>query len=143
MTNCYKIKPNSAYPPGIVSKFEFSRIWFLCFIVLTACSSQPIELKGVNIASWKGDTNGCNNLRRQWVPLILDQKEKILAQTESSIIQLLGKPDGIELYDRNQKLYHYQVSPSSACLQKDSLNTELLIRFNAMGRAKEIYSYPN
>lgn len=111
-------------------------------VCLIGCGSDPIRLEGVDLPSWKSDSDGCNQKRDQWVPLILRQKEKILAQSESAVIELLGKPDGIELYKRNQKLYHYRISPGNGCPLKDSLNKEVLIRFNAMGRAKEIYSTP-
>ena len=113
-----------------------------CFIVAlisVGCTSSPVQLNNFDTRSWKSDPNGCNQKRSQWVPVILEQKDKVLALSETAVIDLLGKPDQIELYKRNQKLYHYQISPGAPCNSKDSVETELQVRFNAMGRAKEIY----
>ena len=110
-------------------------------VVLTSvgCSSSAVQLDGFDAETWKSDPQGCNQKRSQWVPVILEQKTKVLALPEKEVIELLGKPDQIELYKRNQKLYHYRISPGASCSSKDSVETELQVRFNAMGRAKEIY----
>ena len=70
---------------------------------------------------------------------ILSQKEKLLALSELDIVDLLGKPDQEELYKRNQKFYYYFIEPSEECnLGSQEKSLRLVIRFNAMGLAKEI-----
>ena len=66
------------------------------------------------------------------------QRDLLLAQPESGIISAIGKPDLVELYKRNQKFYHYFLSGAKACGDSTASPSSLLIRFNAMGRAKEI-----
>lgn len=129
----WKIKTNT------LKNFWWSLAVSAC---LVGCQGEPIKLEGVEIKVWIDDAEGCNLKRATMVPVILEQKEKILAHSEADIIELLGKPDRVELYTRNQKLYHYRISPGPTCSTPDSLNSELLIRFNAMGRAKEMYSTP-
>jgi hypothetical protein len=70
---------------------------------------------------------------------IRSQKDKLLALDEMEIVQLLGKPDENELYKRNQKFYYYYLTPSESCASDEGLkSSRLVIRFNAMGLAKEI-----
>lgn len=114
----------------------------LIFTICMACTSDPVKLDGVDLEQWKADRQGCNHSRSGSLAQILNQKEKLLAKSESEILKILGKPDQIELYKRNQKLYHFRISPASTCPKPDSSNIELMVRFNAMGRAKEIYATP-
>ena len=69
---------------------------------------------------------------------IKSQKEKLLSLSENQIVQLLGKPDQNELYKRNQKFYSYFISPSPECSPEITSSEILIIRFNAMGLAKEV-----
>lgn len=69
---------------------------------------------------------------------LLAQRQKMLALDELDIVRILGKPDRKELYRRNQKFYHYFLEPSPDCKGGDSVAMKLVIRFNAVGLAKEI-----
>ena len=70
---------------------------------------------------------------------LVSQKDKLLALSELDIVDLLGKPDEQELYKRNQKFYYYFIEPSPECsLPSEGASLRLVIRFNAMGLAKEI-----
>ena len=68
------------------------------------------------------------------------QSQKLLALSEQEIISLLGKPDENELFKRNQKFYYYFLEPSNACNLTSTENDpeKLVIRFNAIGLAKEV-----
>lgn len=89
------------------------------------------------------DKNGCNRYRKTAMEAIKNQKEKLLALTEVEIVGLLGRPDENELYKRNQKFYYYNILPSNSCPGKgDALTARLVIRFNAMGLAKEVTIEP-
>jgi hypothetical protein len=111
-------------------------------LLTSGCESGSIQLQDADLNTWKSDRQGCKNQRKAIVSSLLNQKDKILAGSEAMVIEALGKPDRVELYKRNQKLYHYRLSPSKSCDSSDSTDQELLIRFNAMGRAKEIYTTP-
>jgi hypothetical protein len=69
---------------------------------------------------------------------LLSQKDKLLALSELDIVEVLGKPDEQELYKRNQKFYYYSIKPSDKCGKEPAAPLRLVIRFNAMGLAKEI-----
>ena len=67
------------------------------------------------------------------------EKEKLLGLTEQQIITLLSRPDQNELYKRNQKFYYYYLEPSQQCVAATAGHAmQLVIRFNAMGVAKEV-----
>ncbi|NJN41312.1 MAG: hypothetical protein HC811_02795 [Flammeovirgaceae bacterium] len=52
-------------------------------------------------------------------------------------MKLLGKPDKIQLYQRNQKFFIYTMSSSECGSQQTPFNG-LVVRFSAMGRSQEI-----
>jgi len=90
-------------------------------------------------AQWKNDKNGCAGKRTTMADALLSQKEKLLSLSELEIVDVLGKPDQQELYKRNQKFYYYFIKPSGDCDRPSPANSlRLVIRFNAVGLAKEI-----
>ena len=67
------------------------------------------------------------------------QSKKLLALSQQDVIALLGKPDENELYKRDQKFFYYFVQPSPSCKNAGADNPKkLVIRFNAVGLAKEV-----
>ena len=71
--------------------------------------------------------------------LMDSEKDKLLGLDQMQIVEILGKPDLNELSTRNQKFFHYFIEPSPSCpAATDSLSKKLVIRFNAMGLAKEV-----
>lgn len=94
---------------------------------------------GVDLGAWKDDRGACKGVREEMIPAIDQQKEKLLALREADIISVLGKPDENELYKRNQKFFYYNLQPSKDCSSSAvDAPKQLVIRFNAMGLAKEI-----
>lgn len=94
-------------------------------------------MDGMNLSDWKDDRNGCGNKRTAMIDTLRNQRLKLQGLSEMQIVDLLGRPDKTELYDRNQKLYHYYLIPGVAC-GKDSANLRLSVRFNAVGLSREI-----
>lgn len=113
----------------------------LAFTLFIFCSCGPSipHLEDIDEAAWKNDKNGCKGERVKMIESLLSQKEKLLALSELDIVDVLGKPDKQELYKRNQKFYYYSILPSPECNPSTSADSrQLVIRFNAMGLAKEI-----
>lgn len=95
-------------------------------------------IEGFNQRDWKEDKNGCQQKRTSMISQLKEQKNKLQGLSESQVIELLGRPDHNELYKRNQKFFSYFLQNGPACAV-DSLTTiKLVVRFTAMGRAKEI-----
>ena len=106
--------------------------------LLAGCSPDAPTLDGFDRAAWTSDKNGCAGKRISLADTLSNQREALLAQPEAGILTAIGKPDLIELYKRNQKLYHYFLSGGPGCSDSVQVPSQLVIRFNAMGRAKEI-----
>jgi hypothetical protein len=108
-------------------------------IVLLSCGKPLPEFSGFEKESWVADKNGCNRSRAGSISVIEKEKDKLLSLSEMDIVDVLGRPDQNELYKRNQKFYYYYLTPAPQCPQAtDSVSRKLVIRFNAMGLAKEV-----
>ncbi|MBX2898774.1 MAG: outer membrane protein assembly factor BamE [Cyclobacteriaceae bacterium] len=112
--------------------------WLWLSVVLLSCGKPLPDLAPINLDQWKADKNGCRRVREQNVSFLIDQLDKLKGLSEKDIIELLGRPDRNELYKRNQKFYYYDVDPGKACDGSLVENQQLVLRFNAMGLAKEV-----
>jgi hypothetical protein len=112
----------------------------ILFMVTLSCKKSLPTLDNVDVEAWKDDKLGCSGQRTAMSFAIESQSEKLLALSEQEIISLLGKPDENELYKRNQKFYYYFLEPSRVCpgSHADKEATRLVIRFNAVGLAKDV-----
>ena len=110
----------------------------LSLIFVLSCSRSHEEISGINWDAWKSDRNGCNKQRIEYLSSLSEQVDKLKARSEMEIVELMGRPDETELYKRNQKFYTYFFRGSSACQEADSASSKLVIRFNAMGLAKDV-----
>jgi hypothetical protein len=115
--------------------------WFsvVLFVVLTtSCGKEKVSIDNFNDSDFKKDRKGCQGLRQSQIESLLNQKTKLLALGEVDIVSVLGKPDENELYKRNQKFYYYYLQPGEQCDPTLAKAERLVIRFNAVGLAKEI-----
>ena len=114
--------------------------WFsVVLVILFSCGKSLPVLEGIDQKVWKEDRNGCNGKRAPMKEQLIQEKRKLLALKERQVIELLGRPDQNELYQRNQKFYTYFIEPALTCKGDSSSNPKkLVVRFNAMGLAKEV-----
>jgi len=108
----------------------------LC-LLLISCGKPLPDLAPIDLALWKGDKGGCKQQRITLIEEIKNQKDKLKGLSEKDIIQVLGRPDHNELYKRNQKFYYYDIDPGKSCNDQVA-GQQLVIRFTAMGYAKEV-----
>jgi hypothetical protein len=109
----------------------------LLILILIGCGKSLPTLDGINLTDWKTDKNGCQGIRLTMAGNMIAQKEKLLALSETQIINLLGKPDENELYKRNEKFYRYYFSNGPEC-SADGRSQSMNLRFNAVGMMKEV-----
>ncbi|WP_276373884.1 hypothetical protein [Chryseolinea sp. H1M3-3] len=121
-------------------EIQFNKYFIVLVLFVAACGHKELPaLEQVDLAIWKEDKFACSGKRASMVDAMNSQADKLLALSQQEIVELLGKPDANELYKRNQKFFYYFLQPSKSC--SDTVTTEpkkLVIRFNAMGLAKEI-----
>ena len=103
-----------------------------------ACGGASATWEEIDWAMWKNDPDACGQQRAKFVAALDRQKEKLKSMSEMEVVKLMGKPDENELYKRNQKFFYYYLSPGPGCPAPDSTAQRLVIRFNAMGLAKEV-----
>jgi outer membrane protein assembly factor BamE (lipoprotein component of BamABCDE complex) len=108
------------------------------FLLLSSCGKPLPSFDGLDLKSWKEDKNGCGTIRQQLIDQLEKQKEKIKSLSESEVVKLLGRPDKNELLKRNQKFYYYFLEPGPNCGNEKTEFRKLMIRFNAIGLAKEV-----
>jgi hypothetical protein len=116
--------------------------WFSIILITAAvisCGKKLPEFKNVDLTAWKEDKNGCLGHRKEMVEGLQSEKEKLLALNEMQIVELLGKSDQRELYKRNQKFFYYFLEPAADCKIAATAPKKLVVRFNAMGLAKEAF----
>ncbi|MBX2894176.1 MAG: outer membrane protein assembly factor BamE [Cyclobacteriaceae bacterium] len=112
--------------------------WLFLSVVLIACGKPMPDLSPLDLAQWKEDKNGCQRFREQHISYLINQLEELKGLSEKDIIKLLGRPDRNELYKRNQKFYYYDIDRGKVCSDSLLENQQLVLRFNAMGLAKEV-----
>ncbi|NOT73365.1 MAG: hypothetical protein HOP08_00455 [Cyclobacteriaceae bacterium] len=108
----------------------------LLILILFSCGKDLPKLEGMDLDKWKNDKNACLGDRKEMEAALQTEKTKLKGLSEMDIIKLLGKPDGNELSERNQKFYMYYINASPACSLADSSARKLILRFNAMGYAQ-------
>jgi len=111
--------------------------WVALSLLFITCGKPLPDLTPIDLTQWKDDKGGCKQQRVNFIEELNNQKDELKGLSEKDIIQLLGRPDHNELYKRNQKFYYYDIDPGKSC--NDQLTgQQLIIRFTAMGYAKEV-----
>lgn len=112
---------------------------FLVLVVMFAsCSTGNKDIDGVDWEEWKSDRNGCQQKRQAVRHEIEQQRDRLKSLSEMDIVSLMGRPDQTELLKRNQKSFTYFLQGGPDCGLADTSSLRLVIRFNAMGLAKEV-----
>jgi hypothetical protein len=124
----------------IRSGFSKKTTWLICSFglisILSSCV-KTIEIKGFDKDRWDKALTDCSDYRIEIADHLVTNKSFMLESTQEEIQKLLGQAEEHELYSRNQKFFHYRLSPPDNC--GESTNPKYLtIRFNAIGRASEV-----
>ncbi len=114
----------------------------LIIFLLLGCG-QGFKLDGFDQEKWQLDVDGCNLDRLTMTDSIMARKSALIGLSQNEIIDVFGKPSRLELYSRNKKAFVYFISGGPACDDKNESNKKFIIRFDGVGRAKEIILYKN
>ena len=117
----------------------------LSLSILTSCETAIPRIEGLDYKKWELDKFGCNGDRMKMVRLITENKEKFFRYRQNQIIDILGKPDNLTLYERGQTIYFYYIMFHPNCSEvpyrAEEERVKLEIRFDALNRSKEIFVY--
>lgn len=119
-----------------MSSCKWLSILLVSFCV--SCDKPLPTLEGMDLEQWRQDKNACGKVRTGMRDAVDSQKEKLLALDQMQVVELLGRPDQNELSSRSQKFFYYFIEPGPSCGTSDSAAVRLVIRFNAVGLAKEV-----
>ena len=106
----------------------------LLFPLLLSSCYQSLSLEGFDRDQWTNYAQDCSDYRLNTAELIIQNEHVLLEGTQNEIEGLLGKASEHELYERNQKFFHYRLTPPAECGDYEVIQF-LSIRFNAIGRA--------
>lgn len=119
-----------------------------CYIFLTlllqlstACvDKQSIRIDDFDQLTWKEDFQGCLEKRKEIAAQIVTIKHKFIGHDEVEIRNVLGKPNMVELAERNKKYYYYYVTRGKQCTEDTTLlqGKRLRVRFNALNQVDEV-----
>jgi len=109
----------------------------LVFTVLSSCYKK-LELEGFNKDDWKSFRTICTEYRLKKADLLIENQDLLLESTQNEVESLLGAADEHELYKRNEKFFHYRLSPRDTCKNANDTIKFLSVRFNAIGRASDV-----
>ena len=117
----------------------------LSLCILTSCETTPPDIEGLDYEKWELDKFGCDGDRMKMVRLITVNKEDFFRYRQNEIIDILGKPDNLTLYERGQTIYFYYIKYHPNCpdipYRAEEERVKLEIRFDALNRSKELYVY--
>ncbi|WP_420578156.1 hypothetical protein [Ekhidna sp.] len=105
----------------------------LLLISLSSCY-KTLTMDGFDKEQWTNADQDCSTYRLDIIDLIIEKQDVILEATQNEVESLLGKAKEHELYQRNQKFFHYRLTPPDSCGEYETIEY-LSIRFNAIGRA--------
>jgi len=115
-----------------------SGLFLLFSLFLLSCGKPLPDLPGIDQAAWAADKGACSGSRTGMMDAVKANTDKLLSLSEVDLVALLGRPDEEELYKRNQKFYYYYLQPAPTCGNQTGSALRLVIRFNAVGLAKEV-----
>ncbi|MDZ7647945.1 MAG: hypothetical protein U5K54_12640 [Cytophagales bacterium] len=93
-------------------------LWLSVVVIISSCGKPLPDLSPIDLAQWKEDKDGCQNIRKRFLIDLTSQKDELKGLAEGDIIKLLGRPDRNELYKRNQKFYYYDLEPEDLATQQ-------------------------
>lgn len=105
--------------------------------MLSSCY-KTLELDGFDTPQWKEAGKECSEYRLTSVDMLIENQALILESTQNEVESLLGAADEHELYARNQKFFHYRLTPADSCEFKSNSLKFLSVRFNAIGLASDV-----
>ncbi len=112
--------------------------YLVIYFLLSSCEKIEIETQQFSSKQWKSDKSGCNGQRLKMRSALMDVQDLVKGKPESQVVEILGKPDGVDLFKRGQKFFIYQIN-NPACKADTALPAIYAeIRFNSIDIASEL-----
>jgi len=105
----------------------------LLLSLISACRQDP-SVPGFDTEKWKAAAV-CSDERMVLAEIIVKNEAALISATQPDIEALLGVAPKHELHGRNEKFFYYPLTKDCG---NSTSNQSLFLRFDALGRAKEI-----
>ena len=106
---------------------------FIFGLLLLSSCYKTLTIDGFDKERWVNYKSDCSTYRLDISDLIIKNQDILLKGTQNEVESLLGKAGEHELYERNQKFFHYRLTPPDTCDRYETVKY-LSVRFNAIGR---------
>ncbi|MFT6857338.1 MAG: hypothetical protein ACJA0X_003327 [Cyclobacteriaceae bacterium] len=116
-------------------------ILLLTTLVLSSCYVTT-DIPQFDQEKWLKGIQNCDDSLVSLAEIIVANDTLLLTSGQAIIKQLLGQPAENELYNRNQKFFHYNLTGDDSCANVEK-QLRLSIRFDALDRAKEFIILEN
>lgn len=125
-----------------MTKRFYLGILCVAIFLVTGCS-KPIDIseEEFNGKVWKNDRKACSGERLKMKENFEGIKHKLLGLDEKGILKVLGKPDYVDLTNRNSKYYIYYLEAGNQCENiKDAPRKggHYRLRFTPINLVKEV-----
>lgn len=100
-------------------------------VLLTSCY-RSIEIDNFDAERWKKDTAECKTYRPEAAKILFEQRDKLIGENESIVLQTLGRPEIYELDKRMHKNHRFSISDCNS----DSSAQKLVLEFNSLGQLR-------
>lgn len=120
-----------------ISPPQFLMYGFL-LSMLISCNSPEIDFKSFEPKKWQESVHLENNYRGEVIENMKSEFKLLRNLDEGELVKILGKPDETHLYRRGQKFFHYHLY-----FDNEEMNTDLKIRFSALGLVNELLIWEN
>ena len=113
-------------------------------MLLSGCGHSLPRLPNFDAATWRADPYACRDLRRQALPILVLNKEKLYESRADDVTALLGQPDEEELRAGTEKVYYYYLEPGTQCQPPHTRSGAacLSLRFGSLGTVTEVLTDP-
>lgn len=111
----------------------------ILLVIVSSCSG-PLDAGKVNLENWKADRYGCKGLRMQELEEFKAIKNNFLGADNQALIKTFGRPDRVDLMDKNQSFFFYFLEPSNDCegVESEKEPLRVLFRMNALSNVSEV-----
>jgi len=116
-------------------------LYLFLIIIFYSCQKAP-EIAGFDSEKWIENRGSCESSRESMAEILEKNKEKIYKLSQNQVLQLLGKPDLREPYQRGQVFYIYLLEEGVHCSKASKTSKRklkaMILRFTAIDKVVEI-----
>ena len=110
---------------------------FALWFCLVACDRVP-QIEGFEPEVWKSDFSGCKGARTKLSPILENKRKELKGVGEHELLEVLGKPNSVQLLERQQRYFIYWIENPAECLDSTQTYKEVRIRLSALNKVTEV-----